>query len=118
MLMKRVCPYTKKEFEPCRSNQIYIDSKARIRANNLKQKLLKDKLAYINEPLRNNYLIIKSIMGNKKESNFFKLWLEGKGISLTNISGVISYQGVKRFCIYNYIIVPINENEIKIIDNA
>ena len=74
----RICPFTKEEFLPKRNNQIYKDSTAQIKNNNLKRREMRSKFTQYFNLIMKNYLILEQIYltKNGKASIDF---LEGTG---------------------------------------
>ena len=74
----RICPFTKEEFLPKRNNQIYKDSAAQIKNNNLKRREMRSKFTQYFNLIMKNYFILEQIYltKNGKASIDF---LEGTG---------------------------------------
>ena len=74
----RICPFTKEEFLPKHNNQIYKDSTAQIKNNNLKRREMRSKFTQYFNLIMKNYFILEQIYltKNGKASIDF---LEGTG---------------------------------------
>jgi len=71
--------------------------------------------AYINKPLHINHLILIELLEGKKEAVLHKQFLAGKGYSYNVYTHVEDYLSIRRFAVYEYIIIPMEDEQIKII---
>jgi hypothetical protein len=108
-------PITGELFTPHRLNQIYINSKTRIKFNNLKARSIRNEIAYINKPLLKNLTIVKELLKEKTEGEYHKQFLIGKGYSFGVHTHVIKFEDKSHFALYNFIIIPLASDAIKII---
>jgi len=106
---------TGEKFESSRSNQNFKNPQNRIRYYNGKAKNLRLKTAYINKPLHNNIRILDEIMKDKAEIVLHKQFLLGKGLSFGVHTHYETFQGQQYRAIYQYIIIPLDNGQIKII---
>ena len=102
-------------FTPKRINQVFSNSANRIAYHNTKANELRHYLAYINKPLQINFRICNEIMKGKKEAVFHKQFLFGKGFSFLVHNHVVSYEGENHYCVFNYILIYLGNEQIKII---
>jgi hypothetical protein len=108
-------PLTGRTFQPRRSNQKFESRVTQIRFNNMKAKKRRQSMANINKPLNKNFQILNEIMSSKKEGNFHKQFLIGKGFSFGVHTHYENYGSKTYNAIYNFIIVPIDKELIKIV---
>ena len=78
---KKVCPYSKVEFIPRRSNQKFATKQCRVAYHNEISNSLRKKTANINKPLLKTYKIFSELLHNKNEGVFHQEFLIGKGVS-------------------------------------
>lgn len=102
-------------FVPKRPNQIFACRENQIKYNNLKSKKLREKTAFVNKPLQNNFKILEELLNNKKESTFHKQFLLGKGFSFEVNTGIDTIGEINGFAIYNYVVFIVNSETIKIV---
>lgn len=114
---KSIDKYTGEEFIKKRVNQVFSKSQNRIAFYNNKANELRRSVAYINKPLHTNLRILKNLMNGKKEEVFHKQFLIGKGFSFGIHTHVIEYNSKNHFAIYNNIIILLDNEQIKIINN-
>ena len=108
-------PLTNKLFIPKRYNQRFSCRENQIKFNNLKAKRIREKTSFVNKPLQKNFKILEELLTNKKENTFHKEYLLGKGFSFEVNTGINTIDKKDCFAIYNYFIIPINNDTIKII---
>ena len=113
--MKKIDLLTGEEFETNRVNQNFASAKNRIKYYNEKAKMLRQKAAFINKPLHNNLRILDELMANTKELSKHKEFLLGKGFNFGVHTHYEKYKGTKRIALYQYIIIPLENEQIKII---
>ena len=106
---------TNELFIPKRYNQRFSCRENQIKFNNLKAKKLREKTSFVNKPLQKNFKILEELLTNKKENTFHKEFLLGKGFSFEVNTGINTFDKKDCFSIYNYSIIPINNDTIKII---
>jgi len=115
--MKRKDLLTGEEFYPKRNNQHFAKPENRIRFHNNKAQKLRNSLAYINKPLHRNLQILNEIMQEKIELIIHKQYMLGKGFSFKVFNHIEPYNGVNEKCIYQYMIISLDSEKIKIIRN-
>jgi len=106
---------TGEKFESNRSNQNFSNPQNRIKYYNGKAKYFRQKTAYINKPLHNNIRILDEIMKDKVEIVWHKQFLLGKGLSFGVHTHYEMHEGKQYRAIYQYIIVQLENEQIKII---
>jgi hypothetical protein len=74
----RKCPFTKEEFLPKRNNQIYKDSAAQIKHNNLVSREMRSKFTPYLNLIMKNYFILEEIFLTKNGEASID-FLEGRG---------------------------------------
>ena len=109
---------TGESFLPKRINQKFTNAKNRITYHNKKANELRQSVSYINKPLHINVRILNEIMKAKKEATFHKQFLLGKGFSVNVHTHFEEYDGKNQFAIYQYIIMSMGNEQIKIINNG
>lgn len=108
---------TGEQFTPKRINQKFASAENRIAFHNLKANELRQRIAYINKPLHKNNQILNTLMAEKKEIVFHKQYLLGMGFNFGVHNHVVKYDGQNHYAIYNYIIIPVGTDQLKIIKN-
>ena len=81
LVNKYICPYSKEEFIPKRSNQIYAKPEYRIAFNNQRGNDKRKLLAPKNKLLKNNREILKSILELNSKGIVHVEYLKGAGFS-------------------------------------
>ena len=114
---KSLDKYTGEEFVKKRINQVFARPKNRIAFHNKKANDLRRSLLYINQPLHANVRILNNLMKDKKEAAFHKQYLYGKGFDFRVHTHYVNYNDTNENAIYGYIILRINDEQIKIIKN-
>jgi hypothetical protein len=102
-------------FEPKRINQKFSCPTNRIRFNNNKAKEIRHHTAYINNPLNQNFRILKELEIGKKELIFHRQFLLGKGFNFHVFNNTCKYENQICYAIYHFIIVPMPNDQIKIV---
>lgn len=113
--LEKIDPLTGEIFYALRSNQVFASDENRIRYNNLKAKQLRENKSIVDKPLLNNFRILNNLMNGKEEGVFHKQFLLGQGYSFLVMTHFEEYKGQKHMAIYNFIINPIDGENIKII---
>lgn len=108
---------TGEPFTPKRINQKFVSAENRIAYHNMKANELRLRIAYINQPLHKNNLILNSLMSEKKEIVYHKQFLLGMGFNFGVHNHVVKHDGKNHYAIYNYIIIPTGNDQLKIIKN-
>jgi hypothetical protein len=104
-------------FVPQRINQVFANSTNRIAFHNKKANELRQSAAFINKPLHVNLRVLNDLLKNKKERTFHKQYLMGKGFSFSVHNHVNSYEGKNHYAVYQYTVVNLGNDQIKIIRN-
>ena len=113
--MKRQDLLTNEEFIPLRINQKFANPKNRVKYYNNKANQLRHNNAFVNKPLHNNIRILNELLDKKSEVVFHKQYMAGKGFSFGVHTHYEDYNGKRYIAIYQYIIIPIENEQIKII---
>lgn len=113
--MKRQDLLTKEEFIPSRINQKFAKPQNRIKYYNDKANEFRHSIAYINKPLNLNIKILNDLMKGQGEAIYHKQYLLGKGYSMGIYTHIEQYDGKNQFAIHKYIIIPLPNEQIKII---
>jgi hypothetical protein len=118
--MLKTDPYTSEEFFPLRCNQRFAKSKNRIAFHNLNNNEFRKKTEVINKPLIKNLKILDELFltnkgGDKNSLVFHKQFLLGRNYDFTKHTHYDSYDGQNRTGCYNYLIIYLENEKIKII---
>ena len=113
--IEKTDPLTGEIFTAYRTNQVFATDENRIRFNNLKAKELRESKSQIDKPLLNNFRILNELMAGKKEEVFHKQFLLGKGYSFLVLTHYEEFNGKRFMAVYNFIIVPQEGDNIKIV---
>ena len=113
--MKRQDLLTNEEFIPSRINQKFAKAQNRIKFYNDRANEFRHSIAYISKPLYKNIKIVNELMGSKKESTFHKQFLLGKGFSIGAYTHIEQYDNKRQFAIHKYILMFLENEQIKII---
>lgn len=115
--MKRNDLLTKEEFIPTRNNQKFACSENRIKYHNNKANELRQNAAFINKPLHKNNKILLELMEGLTEKEFHKQFLIGKGFEFGVFTHLKKIAGENQLAIYDFTVLPTNDNKVKIIRN-
>jgi hypothetical protein len=118
--MYKTDPYSSEEFYPLRCNQRFAKSKNRIAFHNLNNNEFRRKLNVINKPLFKNLKILDELFLSNKTKNlnsliFHKQFLLGRNYDFTKHTHYESYEGKNHTACYNYILIPLEKEKVKII---
>lgn len=102
-------------FVPKRSNQNFVNAENRIKFYNQKVSKQRLRMAYINKPLAKNLSILDELLQGKNEIAVHKQFLLGRGFSFGVFTHYDTYQEKQYRGIYQYIIIPTINEQIKII---
>jgi len=106
---------TGEEFSPKRSSQRFSCPANRIKFHSNRATQLRHDSAYVNKPLLKNFRILNELMKGKLRGTFHKQFLLGKGFNFKVLTHFEEYEEETCNAIYQYIIIPIENNKIKII---
>lgn len=110
-------PLTGVKFFPKRINQRFISPDNRIKFNNDKANKFRHSLSYVNKPLNKNIRILNELMQNKRQATFHKQFLIGKGLNFGVHTHYETYEEKSQIAIYQFIILRVDNEQIKIIKN-
>lgn len=113
--MKRQDLLTQEEFTPSRINQKFANARNRIKFYNDRANEFRHSIAYISKALNLNIRILNSLMKDRKDLIIHKQYLLGKGFAMGIHTHIEQYNGNKQFAIHKYIIIPLANDEVKII---
>jgi hypothetical protein len=113
--MKRKDLLTGEEFIAQRINQKFAKPQNRIKYYNDKANRLRQSNSWIDRPLHKSICILNDLLRNKQEAVFHKQYLLGRGFSFETSTHLELYQGKRYPAIYQYLIVPITPEQIKIV---
>ncbi len=113
--IEKTDPLTGEIFIAFRANQVFANDENRIRYNNLKAKELRENKSQVDKPLLNNFRILNDLLTGKEEEVFHKQFLLGRGYSFLVFTNYEDYKGKRCLAVYKYIIVPMEDDKIKII---
>src|SRR4051812_10231786 len=102
-------------FEALRINQKFAKPQNRIKYYNQKATALRHKTAYVNKQLHVSFRILNDLPFIKNEITVHKQYLLGKGFSFVVHTHFENYEGISRYAIYQYIVIPLENDQIKII---
>lgn len=106
---------TGQKFEARRINQNFATPENRIKFYNQKANNLRHINSYVNKPLHANICILNELLAGKNEATFHKQFLSGKGFSFGVHTHYIEHNKITRIAIYQYIIIPLENDQIKIL---
>jgi hypothetical protein len=115
MIVKAIDPLTREQFIKLRRNQKFSSAKNRIKYNNNKAYTLRTLLAPYNGELHRTIVVLNELMKGKNSEVFHKQFLLGKGMSFNSFTGCDMLEEKQYFCVYYFIIVPLENNKIKIV---
>ena len=98
-----------------RINQRFASPQNRIVYYNKKANEIRHTLFYINKPMYSNFRILSELMANEYDAVFHKEYLKGKGINFMINTHYELFEGKSRNAIYNYIIIALENDKIRII---
>ena len=116
--MTKIDLLTGEEFFAKRINQNFATPQNRIKYYNNKASEFRRSIAYINKPLKINAMLLNELMRNKKSNIFHKEFLKGKGFNFSVQTHIEKYQGERYYAVYNYLIITLDNNRIKILRYA
>lgn len=114
---KRKDPLTGEVFIPKKKTQRFASSENRIKFNNQLATDLRERRAVIDKKINLNHRILLQELDDKDEVILHEMYLEGRGFSFLVFNHIVEHEGVNRNCIYEFIIIILKNNHIKIIRN-
>ena len=115
MITKASDPWTGDDFVKARRNQRFSCAKNRIKYNNNKAYELRTTLSPFNKELHRTIVLLNELMKGKEKQTFHKQYLLGKGMSFKVFTGCDFYLDKQYFCVYYFLIIPQQEDKIKIV---
>ena len=121
--MLKIDPYSSEEFIPLRCNQRFARSKNRTAFHNLINNEFRRKMDVINKPLMKNLKILDELfLSNKRTNNnsliFHREFLLGRNYDITKHTHYDVFEGQKYIACYNYIIIHLDKEKVKIIKTS
>ncbi len=113
--IEKTDPYTGETFIASRTNQVFANDENRIKYNNLKAKTLRDRRSFVDKPLHTNLRILNELMGTKTEIELHRQFLIGRGFDAQVFTHSEEIEGKDYYAIYEYVIIPLTNDQIKII---
>ncbi len=112
----RVCPFTKEPFVPKRSNQLFVNSSARIKFNNYIASVKRKEKSPIDKPLDKNRKIITQILGTSTVATKTKDFLLGAGFDFSIMTHArLLDNGGNLVCIYDVAYYKLPDGEYKLL---
>jgi hypothetical protein len=111
-------PLTKTEFTPRRSNQKFESARNRNTFHNHASTEIRKKKAFVDKHLRINFRILHDLLPQNKElkeKTFHKQFMLGKGYNFSVHTHLEIEAGKNHYAIYNYTIILLENEMIKII---
>ena len=108
---------TNEEFIPTRNNQKFACPENRIKYHNNRANVLRLQVAFINKPLHKNYKILLELMDGLCEKELHKQFLLGKGFEFGVFTHLKKILDDNQLAIYDFTVVPMNDNKVKLIRN-
>lgn len=112
---KRICLYSKEEFQPTRNNQIFATKANRVAYHNDLNNEFRRKLSDINKELTQNYKILINVLDNKESVIVHEEFLKGTGFSFKNFTHLKEDSEGYAYGIYECYYLKIDKENYKII---
>jgi hypothetical protein len=112
---KRICPYSKVEFIPKRSNQKFANKECRVAYHNEISNNVRKKIAKTNKPLLNNHKIFSELLSGKNEGVFHQEFLVGKGVSFQVFTGLKKLDNDYAYQVFEFYYHKIDQFNFKIV---
>jgi hypothetical protein len=109
---------TLEEFKPRRLNQKFSCKENRVKYNNNKANKLRNHLKPINNPLLNNFRILKALLNDEKEKIFHIQFLLGRTYDFSKTTHLVDLGNKKHYAIYDFVLVQLDNDMIKIINQS
>ena len=116
--IRRIDPLTREEFIAVRVNQRFAIPANRIKFHNESASDLRKETAVINNAIIKTHRLYRNLMGDKKVAVFSYDYLKGYGINLSVFNHLVKINGEKHQAIHEFVIILIDENSVKIINNG
>lgn len=111
---KRVCPHSKIEFIPKRSNQKFATKECRVAYHNDINNSIRKKMAYINKPLFKNYKVFSELLSGRNEGTFHSQFLIGKGVSFEVFTNLKKFKNNYVYAVFEFWYYKIDDFNFKI----
>jgi len=114
--IRRTDPLTGEKFFAKRINQTFATPANRIKFHNSQANELRKETSVIDKVIKRTHKLIRQLMGNKSEAEFSKDYLDGYGVNLDAFNHLVAIKGVNYPAVYEFVIIVVNDNLIKIIN--
>ena len=111
---KRVCPQSKIEFVPRRTNQMFVNSQARIYYHNNINNTIRKNMAYINKPLMKTYKVFSELLADRDEGIYHNEFLLGKGVSFEVFTNLKECKEGIAYAVFEFWYVKVDDVNFKI----
>ena len=100
--LKRNDLLTGEEFVPKKISQRFANPQNRIKYNNNKASTLRQERAFVDKPMNTTHRVLRELMKDIKEKEFFKQFLLGKGVDFKVFNNIKIVNGVNRHSLYEF----------------
>jgi hypothetical protein len=108
---------TGEEFVPKKSSQRFATPQNRIKYNNEKASQIRLQRAFIDKPLHHNRAILLDLLETKRDLIIHREFLRGRGYDFCLTTHYDEWEGKNVPCLYEFMIIKINNEQIKILKN-
>lgn len=98
-----------------RVNQNFKQPSNRILYYNNRANQIRHSKRDIDLRLHRNFLLLNELLGKSKSGSYHKEYLLGKGFSFSNFTHVEKYENQNYYAIYNFVMIPLGETEVKFV---
>jgi hypothetical protein len=109
---------TSEEFQPRRLNQKFARKENRIKFNNNKANKLRHHLKSINNPLLNNFRILRALLNEDREKIFHRQFLLGRSYDFSKTTHLAHWENKTYYALYDYILIQLDNDMVKIINQS
>ncbi len=115
----KIDPFTKEEFWPIRSNQVYAKPQNQIANNNYKAGQINKEKRPTQQILNSNYKILKRILGTQKSVVVTEEFLLGAQFDLNYFTATSPTEDGKNvaYLVFDFILIKLTNNNYKIQKN-
>ncbi|HYH15951.1 MAG TPA: hypothetical protein VD794_12055 [Flavisolibacter sp.] len=117
-MVQKTDPFTGEKFIPKRIDQKFATPQNRKRYYNIKLTQERREDAEFEHPQKKNKRILTALLDGKKTGTYHREHLRGLGFSFFAMTHHFKYEGVVRKAVYNFIIIDIGIDQIKIVKNG
>lgn len=109
---------TLEDFQPRRLNQKFSCKENRVKYNNNKANKLRNHLKPINNPLLNNFRILKALLNDEKEKIFHRQFLLGRTYDFSKTTHLAKWGDKMHYALYDYILIQLDNEMVKVINQS